>query len=139
MVNPDIENEKINVNYGNSNTVSIRENDELVITCTVNSSKPAANISIWIWKRSSRRSLDTNLITHDEDYESNDSRKLDIIDSYVIKNKDFTLKTVASAKITPTRYDNHKIIACIAENSGLNEKWESKRILNVLCKQENLK
>lgn len=66
---------------------------------------------------------------------SEDARRLDIIDSYVTKNPhDLTLKSVSTSKFVVSRHDNHRLIACVAENSHLNEKWETKRILNVLCK-----
>lgn len=129
--------------YG-SNTVSIKENDELVITCIVNSSKPAANLSIWILKRKNGKNQfhdDENLKSNNNEVDSpnddyfdvNDSKQLDIIDSYVVNNKDLTLKTVSTSKLIISRNDNHRLISCVAENTNLNEKWESKRVLNVLC------
>lgn len=141
-----------------SNTVSIREGDELLVTCTVNSSKPAAVLSLWVLKRpvasvNGRRKkrrvggsddVATNSIigggdsipppsNEDSDSDS-DARRLDIIDSYVTKNADLTLKSVSTSKFVVSRVDNHRLVACNAENSMLNEKWETKRILNVLCK-----
>jgi hypothetical protein len=121
--------------FESGSTISIKENDELMITCSVNSSKPAANISIWVVRDSfakKRSILSSNFPNRfvDEDYES---KRLDIIDTHSIKNNDFTLKTVATAKLTVKRFENHKMISCIAENPVLNEKWETKRTLNVLC------
>lgn len=123
--------------FDSGSTISIKENDELMITCSVNSSKPAANISIWVVRDSftkKRSVLPSNYPLNrfvDEDYES---KRLDIIDTHSVKNNDFTLKTIATAKLTVKRFDNHKMISCIAENPVLNEKWETKRTLNVLCK-----
>ncbi|CAF0762611.1 unnamed protein product [Brachionus calyciflorus] len=126
----DFDSEKLQQNYGTSNTVSIRENDEFSITCSVESSKPAANLSIWLLKNSNHQQFETfkneNFIV-----DSVDSKKLEIYETHVSKNSDLTLKTISSSKYIPSRYDNRKHIACIAENNGLNEKWESKKILNV--------
>ena len=135
-----------------SNTISIRENDELVISCNVNSSKPAANLSLWVLKRPltnyhklTRRNsiLDNQLdnIKFDDEYSSreaaslnDDIRKLDILDKNIAKNRDLTLRTSVTSKLVVNRHDNHKLVACIGENTVLNEKWETKKILNVLCK-----
>ena len=117
-------------NYDTS-TVSIKENDELIINCLVNSSKPAANVSIWILNRQNRRSMKSSLRGLVNDGES---KPLNIVDSHTYKNRDMTLKTVSVSKYVVARNDNHKLVACVAENSVLNEKWETKRILNVLCK-----
>jgi hypothetical protein len=109
-------------NFANSLTssISIKENDELTLNCTVNSSKPAANISIWI--------MPNHRASNDEE-----TRKLDIYDFHTYKNKDLTLKSVAISKFIVNRLDNHKSVTCVAENIALDEKWESKRTLNVLC------
>jgi hypothetical protein len=156
-----------NRQYYSSNTVSIKEGDELLITCTVNSSKPAAILSLWVHKRQSqsqhhhsrsrlrrrrgtesdghhvgavkkrfdgKKPVDDNSDNDEENFDDDeDSRKLEIIDSYVIKNTDLTLKSVSSSKFVVSRTDNHRFVACMAENPSLNEKWETKRILNVLC------
>ncbi len=52
--------------------------------------------------------------------------------SYTVPNPDLTMKTIAVAKLSVTRYDNQKSVICIAENTALSEKWESKKTLNVL-------
>lgn len=142
-----------------SNTVSIKEGDELLVTCTVNSSKPAALLSLWLMKRhhssahhsqpqrrQRQRELngkETDVALTDPDatdddsvgeFDSDDARRLDIIDSYAIKNTDLTLKTVSTSKFVVSRAHNYQLVACVAENPSLNEKWETKRILNVLCK-----
>jgi hypothetical protein len=139
----------------NSNTISIRENDELVISCSVNSSKPAANMTMWVLKRPisnyhqlSRRfvlnnnDLDPNSIDNNNldsphqaaSYLDDDVRRLEISDRSVNQNRDFTLKTSVTTKFVVNRLDNHKLVACLAENNVLNDKWETKRTLNVLCK-----
>lgn len=104
-----------------ASSISIKENDELIVNCTVNSSKPAANLSVWI--------VPNHRTTNDEDI-----RKLNLIESYTSKNKDNTLKTIGVARVVVNRFDNLKSVTCIAENTALDEKWEAKKILNVLCK-----
>ncbi len=104
-----------------TSSISIKENDELIINCTVNSSKPAANLSVWI--------VPNHRTTNDED-----TRKLNLYESYTSRNKDFTLKTIGIARVIVNRFDNLKSVTCIAENTALDEKWEAKKILNVLCK-----
>lgn len=111
----------LNFPNGLATSISIKENDELIVNCTVNSSKPAANISIWIMP---------NHRTVGDD----ETRKLDIYDFHTFRNKDLTLKSTAVAKFTVSRLDNLKSVTCIAENTALDEKWESKRVINVLCK-----
>lgn len=104
-----------------ASTASLREDDELIINCTVNSSKPAAEITILLTPSVAN--------IHDDE-----SKKLDIVDFYSTRNKDYTMKSVAVARYKVNRYDNQKSISCIAENIPLDEKWETKRSLNVLCK-----
>jgi hypothetical protein len=148
--------------------ISIKENDELTIKCSVNSSKPSANISIGLLRRpaasaaSSYNSIkkrdvifdlndlkpssrnfnrladivdDSDDISFNNDQSNHESeaRKLDILDRNVVKNKDMTIKTIVSSRIVVNRFDNLKAVTCIAENSVLNEKWETKKVLNVLC------
>ena len=110
------------INFSNSLTssISIKENDELTVNCTVNSSKPAANVSLW-------------LVPNHRSTNEDETRKLEIYEFQTYKNKDLTLKSVAMAKFQVSRADNQKSVTCIAENTALDEKWESKRILNVLC------
>ena len=110
----------MNFQNGLTSSISIKENDELTVNCTVSSSKPAANISIWI--------VPNHRTTNDDE-----TRKLDITDFQTYRNKDSTLRSVAIAKFIVNRLDNHKSITCIAENTALDEKWESKRVVNVLC------
>ncbi len=127
------DNDKNGMNY-DTTTVSVKENDELIINCIVNSSKPSANISVWILNRQNRRSM-KNAANNKRGYDNNgEARMINVVDSHTYKNKDLTLKSVAVAKYVVSRNDNHKLISCVAENTVLNEKWETKRILNVLCK-----
>ena len=102
-----------------STSITLRENDELGINCSVSNSKPAADVSIWITQG-----------VHDED----EMKKLDIIDFYSIRNKDYTMRSIATAKYKVSRTDHLKAFVCVAENVPLDEKWETKRFLNILCK-----
>lgn len=108
-------------NDDSSSSISIKENDVLTINCTVNVSKPAANISIW-------------LVPNHRLYTDKSSRKLPVYEFLTIKNMDMTLRSTAIAKFTVKRTDNQKSVICVAENTALNEKWETKKSLNVLCK-----
>jgi hypothetical protein len=146
----------------NANTISIRENDELVISCAVNSSKPAANVTMWVLKRpinnyhqlirryalaDTHNEIDPNVIEHGGGMDGgpsmspsssahldDDIRRLEIADRNVGRNRDLTLRTYVTTKFVVNRMDNHKLVACLAENTVLNDKWETKRILNVLCR-----
>ena len=120
-INSNVMGKPMNFQNGLTSSISIKENDELTVNCTVSSSKPAANISIWI--------VPNHRTTIDEE-----TRKLDITVFQTYRNKDSTLRSVAIAKFIVNRLDNHKSITCIAENTALDEKWESKRVVNVLCK-----
>ena len=102
-----------------SSSITVRENDELYINCSVNNSKPAADLSIWITQNG----------LHDDDM-----KRLDTSEFYATRNKDYTMKSIATSKYKVSRADNLKSIICIAENAPLEEKWETKRALNVLCK-----
>ena len=118
-----IDNNKIHFDKDDSpSSVSIKENDVLTVNCTVNISKPAANISIW-------------LVPNHRLFTDKGSRKLSIYQFKTFKNLDMTLRSVAIAKFEVKRGDNQKSVICVAENTALNEKWETKRSLNVLCKK----
>ena len=51
----------------------------------------------------------------------------------VAKNNDRTFKTVHSAKLKANLDDHGKVITCKAENGFSNQKWENRKLLNVLC------
>jgi hypothetical protein len=118
---PDDENNFLRYANSLTSSISVKENDELLVNCSVNSSKPAANLSIWI--------LPNHRTSNDDD-----TRKVELNELFTVKNKDFTLKTIGIARIIVNRFDNLKSVTCIAENNALDEKWETKKILNVLCK-----
>lgn len=101
--------------------ITIKENDILTVNCSVAISKPAANISIW-------------LVPNNRLFSDKNSKKLSLQKFFTYQNEDMTLKSVAVAQFTVNRLDNQKSVVCVAENTALDEKWESKRALNVLCK-----
>ena len=173
-----------------SHTVSIREQEELVVKCLVSSSKPAANLSVWLMSRASyhqqqQQQKQQLLMQRQRGFNTADGtyvakrqphsgggggggrrrrkrsrtgryqvtqaiavtasswsnngggdvpRSIPLVDSHTLVNKDGTMRSVAFAKHVISRADNDKYVACVAENGQLNEKWETKRQINVLCK-----
>ncbi len=103
------------------NSITIKENEILTVNCSVDVSKPAANISIW-------------LVPNHQLLSDKNSRKLPLYRFKTHQNEDLTMSSVAVAKFIVNRNDNQKSVVCVAENTALDEKWESKRLLNVLCK-----
>jgi hypothetical protein len=55
--------------------------------------------------------------------------------SNVFKNNDRTFKTVYSARLKANLKDHGKVITCKADNGFSNQKWENKKVLNVLCRK----
>ena len=53
--------------------------------------------------------------------------------SNVAKNSDRTFKTVHTSHLKVSSDDHGKVITCKAENGFSNQKWENKKLLNVLC------
>jgi hypothetical protein len=98
-------------------SVTVRENDYVTVNCTVSVSKPAAQLSIWL----------------SPTIRDNEMRKLELIENYVLRNKDSTMKSVAVARYVAHKNDDQKALICLAENLPLEEKWKTKRVLNVLC------
>ncbi len=110
-----------NSHDSDKSSITIKENEVLTVNCTVDVSKPAANISIWL--------VPSHRLLSDKN-----SRKLPLYRFTTHQNEDMTLSSVAIAKFVVNRVDNQKSVVCVAENMALDEKWESKRLLNVLCK-----
>ena len=99
-----------------------KEYDELVIKCFVNSSKPAVDITLWIMEKSAKSFL------------MNKPIKLEKTNKYTIYNDDSSIKSIVSTKYLVKRGDNQKLLVCSAENAIINDKWQTKNVLNVLCK-----
>lgn len=147
-------------------SLTVRQNEEFVITCTVESSRPAADIRFVIIDPDDRgASNDNELLDGLQSLNSNtaqsyltlspspspvhsstgttltnlflpSSSSSSVIESSssVVANADKTLKTVRTARLRVSRHDHNKMIACKAENGFSNQKWENKKMLNVLCK-----
>ena len=135
-------------------SLTVRENEEFFINCNVESSRPAADVKFTIGHSpdggnnivsesivenhlssvfvltaasgaaSSLSSSSTSLIS-----------PLSIVSSFtnVAKNSDQTFKTVHTTRLKANMEDHGKVIACKAENGFSNQKWENKKLLNVLC------
>ena len=109
-------------------TVTIKEGEFMDLSCVVDSSKPAAVIEFI--------TSDTNE-SLDKSSASSVTSKLESLissDTDVAKNKDRTYKTEFSAKLRANAKDHGKILTCKADNGFSNQKWESKKVLNILCK-----
>ena len=103
-------------------TLTVRENEEFFINCVVESSKPAASI-IFSSNSDSPSTPDSNALSSVLSSNSN-----------VFRNVDHTLKTVFSARLKANLKDHGKVITCKADNGFSNQKWENKKVLNILCK-----
>lgn len=120
-------------------TLTVRENEEFLFNCVVDSSKPAAEIKFSVLN------LNDNLINLPEQMspsfassqQSSFSAQpllasLVSSNTNVVKNTDKTFKTVYAARLKANLNDHGKTIACTAENGFSNQKWENKKTLNVL-------
>jgi len=100
---------------GSDNVLTVKQNDELVVNCIVERSKPAAKIDFLIGEQDSK-GLASLVLTS----------------SNVLKNSDKSFKTVYTAKLKAHVDDQGKAIMCRAENGVSNQKWENRKILNIL-------
>ncbi len=124
-------------------TLTVRENDELSLNCVVDSSRPAAQIKFSTNSVSSNGELSTtvasgspktlrkiqSVVTELSSLESLISQKTNIL-----QNSDRTYRTEFSAKLKANSNDHGKIINCKADNGFSNQKWENKKVLNILFK-----
>ena len=139
------------------NSITVRENDEFLISCVVDNSKPVADVRFSLLhqinnsERNHQEILSLNHNNHISSYLTlsphtsstpapfeaypNQDPSILSINTNVMKNNDQTFKTILTAKIRPSQEDHGKVIACKAENGFSNQKWENKKLLNVLCKQ----
>lgn len=138
-------------------SITVRQNEEFIIACTVENSRPAANIHFLMLN-----SLPENNSSGEDDL-ALQSLNINSANSYltlspsggfstrattknpssssviesrsiVTSNSDKTFKTVLTARVKVSRNDHGKMIMCKAENGFSNQKWENKKLLNVLCK-----
>jgi hypothetical protein len=142
-------------------SLTVRQNEEFFITCTVDSSRPAADIRFVMLDASESsgnsedspsghpiQSLNSNsqlgyltLSPNAFNGETMSStaqppQHSSIVESSsnVVGNADKTFKTVHTARLKVGRDDHGKMITCKAENGFSNQKWENKKLLNILCK-----
>ena len=113
--------------------LTAKENEELLITCVVEKSKPAADIGLFIIDDDKIENTGV-IVSQSELLVQHDSTKvLSNTNTNVIRNDDNTFKTVFTSNFKVTPDDHGKMMTCNAENSLSNQKWENRRILNVLC------
>jgi hypothetical protein len=118
------------------NSITVRENEEFFINCVVDSSKPAADIKFSM-SRNVGASTEDNKISRNFNSTEKFFRSASSIistDMNIIRNSDRTFKTVHNTRLKVTQDDHGKVITCKAENGYSNQKWENKKLLNVLCK-----
>ena len=127
------------------NSLTVRENEEFMINCVVDSSRPAADIRFNI-NNGNEPSVDPlsngiiNLLTPAPGSLTVSSTLPPFSSSVmssninIMKNIDRTFKTVQTAKLKASLDDHGKLITCKAENGFSNQKWESRKVLNVLCR-----
>lgn len=104
--------------------LTTKENDELLVTCVVEKSKPAAEIGLLViedYKIENAGELNASTL------------KLVSSNTDVTKNDDQTFKTLFTSNLKVTPDDHGKMITCNADNGYSNQKWENRRVLNVLC------
>ncbi|CAF0732571.1 unnamed protein product [Brachionus calyciflorus] len=133
------------------NTISLKENDELVLQCIVESSKPAADIKFTIKTETNQNHRDEMPSLNNNHFSSfltlpplTQPPKLASLQSEetnIIKNSDSTFKTIHTVRLKANRLDHSKTISCFAENGFSNQKWETKKSLSILyapvCKDPN--
>ena len=140
-------------------SLTVRENEEFLINCNVESSKPAADIKFSISSNVGGGNVIVGESISNNNYFLNSlpssaggnslanffstisTTTLPPVQSIissstnVAKNNDRTFKTVHSAKLKANLDDHGKVITCKAENGFSNQKWENRKLLNVLCKR----
>jgi len=119
------------------NSITVRENEEFFINCVVDSSKPAADIKFSMSRNVGASSEDNNKILRNFNSTEKLFRSASSListDMNIVRNSDRTFKTVHNTRLKVTQDDHGKVITCKAENGYSNQKWENKKLLNVLCK-----
>jgi hypothetical protein len=141
------------------NSLTVRENEEFLINCIVESSKPAADVKFMLSDNLLASSLgDMPPSLNSNQYASyltlspqaNNSSSgigssylvstnIDPVSSSIlssntntVKNIDRTFKTIHSTRLKVSQHDHGKVLSCKAENGFSNQKWENKKLLNVL-------
>ncbi len=125
-------------------TLTVRENDELSLNCVVDSSRPSATIRFSTNSASSTSDLITSTASgssakslHIVQPERAQLASLESLISQktnIIQNSDRTYRSEFSARLRASANDHGKIITCKADNGFSNQKWENKKVLNILFK-----
>ena len=112
------------------NALTVRENEEISVSCVVESSKPAADIKFSITSPSQQNNNDDAQLFPF----GGNSIASSIVSSNIntIKNPDKTYKTIYTARLKANLEDHGKLVSCKAEN-GFGQKWENKKPLNIKC------
>lgn len=110
-------------------TLTVRENEEFLFNCVVDSSKPAADIKFTVLNNVENQESSSTFASS-----SAQSLLASLISSNtnIVKNSDKTFKTIYSARLKANLNDHGKTLSCNAENGFSNQKWENKKTLNVL-------
>ena len=131
-------------------SLTVRENEEFFINCNVESSRPAADVAFTIGNLptdANRHLTNSYLITalagsvgtvSGAASTSSLISSLSIVSAFTktIKNDDHTFRTSQTTRLKAHQEDHGKVIACKAENGFSSQKWENKKLLNVLCKYD---
>ena len=104
-------------------SVFVRENEELLVDCVVESSRPEADVH-FSFKSEASGKIDNATTT---------SLSPRVI-KQVTQNQDQTFKTVLNVNFRTQHTDHGKVLSCEAQNSILNQRIQRKKLLNVLCK-----
>ena len=121
--------------YEPESIIAIKENEEIQISCIVESSKPAADIKFGITNpNSDETSQPSSLFLPSLNGLNSPAIASSLVTSSIntIKNSDKTIKTIYVARLKANLEDNGKIVSCKAEN-GFGQKWENKKTLNIKC------
>ena len=121
-------------------TLTVRENEELSLNCIVDSSKPAAEIQFSTSSLSTENiisPLSSKILKKLQPAAVQVASSLDSMirsDTNILQNNDRTFRSEFRASLKANANDHGKIITCKADNGFSNQKWENKKVLNILCK-----
>ena len=128
-------------------TLTVRENEEFSINCVVESSRPVAEIRFSVANQEPQESSSSNGVAGKSPLYSiitssaATSTTLPPFASSILssnmniaKNLDRTFKTSLTSRLRASSDDHGKAITCKADNGLSHHKWESRKVLNVLCK-----
>jgi hypothetical protein len=144
LITNDFSNNKFDQAQTNNNqfeliesTLTIKENEEFLYNCIVDSSKPAADIRFSVLNNNNNKIIEKSNDESDQFVPTSMFSQASLTslvssNTNLIRNSDKTLKTIYSARLKANLNDHGKTIACNAENGFSNQKWENKKTLNIL-------